>query len=59
MAFNGLLSRIFIARNIQFLEQGHKTGSLTIRTLPTAQSQEVLVYYIWLHQVGLWLLLIA
>jgi len=59
MAFNGYLAEFSLPEIFQFLEQGHKTGSLTIRTLPTAQSQEVLVYYIWLHQVGLWLLLIA
>lgn len=50
MAFNGYLAEFSLPEIFQFLEQGHKTGSLTIRTLPTAQSQEVLVYYIWLHQ---------
>ena len=50
MAFTGYLAEFSLPEIFQFLEQGHKTGSLTIRTLPTAQSQEVQAYYIWLHQ---------
>lgn len=49
MAFTGYLVEFSLAEIFQFLEQGHKTGLLTIRSLP-AQTQKVQVHYIWLHQ---------
>lgn len=50
MAFNGYLAQFSLPEIFQLLEQGHKTGLLTIRTLPAALTQEVQVYHIWLHQ---------
>lgn len=50
MAFTGYLAEFSLPEIFQFLDQGHKTGSLTIRTLPAAGTAVVQVYYIWLHQ---------
>ena len=50
MAFTGYLAEFSLPEIFQFLEQGHKTGSLSIRTLPNVQTQEVQTYYIWMHQ---------
>ena len=50
MTFTGHLSEFSLPEIFQFLEQGHKTGSLTIRTLPDETDDEVQVHYIWLHQ---------
>lgn len=51
MAFTGYLTDFSLPEIFQFMEQGQKTGLLTIRTLPAAQTQEeVPCYYIWLHQ---------
>lgn len=50
MTFTGYLAEFSLPEVLQFLEQGHKTGLLTIRTLPTALTQEMQSHYIWLHQ---------
>ena len=50
MTFTGHLSEFSLPEIFQFLEQGHKTGSLTIRTLPDETNDKVQVHYIWLHQ---------
>lgn len=50
MAFTGYLAEFSLPEIFQFLEQGHKTGLLTIRTLPDAETQKVQSHYIWLHQ---------
>lgn len=49
MAFTGYLTEFSLPEIFQFLEQGHKTGLLTIRPLP-ATPTEAKVYYLWLHQ---------
>ena len=50
MAFTGYLAEFSLPEIFQFLEQGHKTGLLTIRTLPDNETQKVQSHYIWLHQ---------
>lgn len=50
MAFTGYLTEFSLPEIFQFLEQGHKTGLLTLRTLPVQNQEEVQPYYIWLHQ---------
>lgn len=50
MTFTGHLAEFSLPEIFQFLEQGHKTGSLTIRTLPDETADKVQVHYIWLHQ---------
>ena len=50
MTFTGHLSEFSLPEIFQFLEQGHKTGSLTIRTLTDEPDVMVQVHYIWLHQ---------
>lgn len=48
--FNGYLADFSLPEIFQFMEQGQKTGLLTIRTLPAVQTQEVQTYCIWLNQ---------
>ena len=48
MAITGYLSEFSLPEIFQFLEQGHKTGRLTLRTLTLDSSQKT--YYIWLRQ---------
>lgn len=50
MAFIGYLAEFTLPEIFQFLEQGHKTGLLTIRTLPADLTQKLQVHYIWLQQ---------
>lgn len=50
MTFTGNLTEFSLPEVFQFIEQGQKTGLLTINTLPTVGSAGVKSYYIWLHQ---------
>ena len=50
MKFTGYLAEFSLPEVLQFLEQGQKSGLLTIRTLPTALTQEIQSHYIWLDQ---------
>lgn len=50
MAITGYLSEFSLAEIFQLLEQGHKTGLLTIRTLMTPNTEQVKSHYIWLNQ---------
>lgn len=45
MAFTGYLSKFSLPELFQFVEEGHKTGLLTISSLSTNKA-----YYIWLRQ---------
>jgi Domain of unknown function (DUF4388) len=45
MAFTGYLSKFSLPELFQFLEEGYKTGLLTVATLNTNKA-----YYIWLRQ---------
>lgn len=49
MAFSGHLSEFTLPELLRFLEQGYKTGLLTIQSLPTIAAPAV-VNYIWLQQ---------
>ncbi|MEA5532824.1 DUF4388 domain-containing protein [Crocosphaera sp. XPORK-15E] len=48
MAITGYLSEFSLPEIFQFLEQGQKTGRLTLRPLSSNTSQKT--YYIWLRQ---------
>lgn len=48
MAITGYLSEFSLPEIFQFLEQGQKTGRLTLRPLTVNSSQKI--YYIWLRQ---------
>lgn len=50
MAVTGYLAEFSLPEIFQLLDQGHKTGLLTIRAVPDAQTQKAQSYYIWLHQ---------
>ncbi|WP_017314951.1 DUF4388 domain-containing protein [Mastigocladopsis repens] len=50
MAFTGNLAEFSLPKIFQFLEQGNKTGLLTIRILAADLTAVVQVHYIWLHQ---------
>lgn len=50
MAVTGYLVELSLPEIFQFLDQGHKTGLLTIRALPVAQPPSSQAHYIWLHQ---------
>jgi hypothetical protein len=57
MALTGNLAEYTLPEIFQFLEQGQKSGSLTIRTFPPAETA-VDTYYIWLHQGRIAILLV-
>ncbi len=50
MAFTGYLSKFSLAEIFEFLEQGYKTGLLSIRTLKDDRNQQADNHYIWLRQ---------
>ncbi|MBV6626825.1 MAG: DUF4388 domain-containing protein [Rivularia sp. (in: Bacteria)] len=50
MAFTGYLSKFSLPEIFEFLEQGFKTGLLSIRTLKSEQDEPVENHYIWLRQ---------
>ncbi|AFY57040.1 hypothetical protein Riv7116_4621 [Rivularia sp. PCC 7116] len=50
MAFSGYLSKFSLPEIFEFLEQGFKTGLLSIRTLKNERDESVQNYYIWLRQ---------
>ena len=51
MAITGHLAEFSLAEIFQFLEQGHKTGLLTITPLPEPTDQQtVRSHYIWFQQ---------
>jgi hypothetical protein len=49
MALKGLLSKFSLPEVFQFLEQGYKTGLLTVRSLENKLNESE-KHYIWLHQ---------
>lgn len=49
MTLTGHLAEFSLPEIFQLLEQGHKTGLLTIQFLTADQTQAVLVRYIWLN----------
>lgn len=50
MAFTGYLSKFSLPEIFEFLEQGYKTGLLSIRALKIEQHQQSQNHYIWLRQ---------
>ena len=50
MAFTGYLSKFSLPEIFEFLEQGYKTGLLSIRALKMEQNQLAQSHYIWLRQ---------
>lgn len=48
--FAGKLSEYSLPEIFQFLEQGQKTGLLTINTLPTVETTATKAYYFWIKQ---------
>lgn len=50
MAFTGYLSKFSLPEIFEFLEQGYKTGLLSIRALKDEQNQQDDNHYIWLRQ---------
>lgn len=50
MAFTGYLSKFSLPEIFEFLEQGYKTGLLSIRTLKDNENQQAENHYIWLRQ---------
>lgn len=49
MAITGVLSEFSLPEIFQFVEKGHKTGLLTVRTLPGIPSQPGVSHYVWFH----------
>lgn len=50
MSITGSLSDFSLPEILQFIEQGHKTGLLTVRTLSESQESKSSVHYIWVKQ---------
>ena len=50
MAITGNLVDFSLPELFQFLEQGQKTGRLTINGLPDTDTRTSLVHHLWLHQ---------
>ncbi|MTJ13385.1 DUF4388 domain-containing protein [Anabaena sp. UHCC 0187] len=50
MAISGFLSELSLAEIFQLLEQGNKTGRLTIKSQPQYSSQQEKNFYIWFKQ---------
>lgn len=50
MAFSGYLSKFSIPEIFEFLEQGYKTGLLSIHSLKTRDNQQPESHYIWLRE---------
>ncbi len=50
MAFTGYLSKFSLPEIFEFLEQGYKTGLLSIRTLKVDPHSVAQNYYLWLRQ---------
>ncbi len=50
MAFTGYLSKFSLPEILEFLEQGYKTGLLSIRALKENSHEESQNHYIWLRQ---------
>lgn len=49
MAITGVLSEFSLPEIFQFVEKGHKSGLLTVRTLPGIPSQPGVSHYVWFH----------
>lgn len=52
MSIQGLLSDFSLTEIFQFIEQGHKTGLLTLRSLPDSRSPSPSAHYIWVSKGG-------
>lgn len=50
MAFTGYLSKFSLPEIFEFLEQGYKTGLLSIRALKMEQNEQAQNHFIWLRQ---------
>jgi hypothetical protein len=50
MAFTGYLSKFSLPEILEFLEQGYKTGLLSIRALKMEQDEQAQSHFIWLRQ---------
>ncbi|GAA6619719.1 DUF4388 domain-containing protein [Scytonema sp. NUACC26] len=50
MGIAGNLADFSLSELFQFLEQGHKTGRLTIEVLIEDNNQKMRVHHLWLHQ---------
>jgi hypothetical protein len=50
MAITGHLAEFSLPEIFQFLDQGHKTGLLTIRDVPDVQPEQLRLHYIWFNQ---------
>ncbi len=50
MSITGSLSDFSLPEILQFIEQGRKTGLLTVRTLSESQESKSSVHYIWVKQ---------
>ena len=50
MSTTGLLTDFSLPELFQFIDKGHKTGVLRLRTLSEAQATMPPVYYIWAYQ---------
>ncbi|MGB3638106.1 MAG: DUF4388 domain-containing protein [Rivularia sp. (in: cyanobacteria)] len=50
MAFTGYLSKFSLPEIFEFLEQGYKTGLLSIRALKMEQDEQAQNHFIWLRQ---------
>ncbi len=50
MAFTGYLSKFSLPEIFEFLEQGYKTGLLSIRALKMEQDDQAQNHFIWLRQ---------
>lgn len=50
MSITGTLSDFSLPEIFQFLEKGHKTGLLTLRSLPESETMSALTFYIWVNR---------
>src|ERR687886_1689922 len=50
MSITGTLTDFSLPEIFQFLEKGHKTGLLTLRSLPESETMPPLTFYIWVNR---------
>lgn len=50
MSTTGSLNDFSLPEIFQFIDKGHRSGLLTVYTLPKSQGTSSLVYYIWVYQ---------
>lgn len=50
MSLTGSLTDFSLLEIFQFIENGHKTGLLTLRSLPESQASSPSVHYMWMSQ---------